>query len=98
MAEMARKNEIWRWLASNCYEVSTPSALHGVRIHRSNMRSDGLNILSMDYSNRQPKSTQKLQAFTRMIVFAAQHDAQKYAKGQNQLCFADPHFVCLYCL
>jgi len=92
MAEMARKNEIWRWLASNCYEVSTPSALHGVRIHRSNMRSDGLNILSMDYSNRQPKSTQKLQAFTRMIVFAAQHDAQKYAKGQNQLCFADPHF------
>merc|ERR1712087_799816 len=92
MAETVQKNEIWRWLASNCYDIATPPGLHGVRIYRSNMRSDGLNILSMDYSNRQPKPTQKLQAFKRMIVFAAQNDAEKYTNDQSQLCLADPLF------
>jgi len=92
MADMAQKNEAWRWLASNCYEVYTPYALHGMPIHRSNIRSDGLTILSMDYSNRLPKPMQKLQAVQRLIVFGAQHDAEKYATDQNQLCYADPHF------
>merc|ERR1719491_2763664 len=35
-------DQMSRWLASNCFEVPTPSALHGVPINRSPMRRDGL--------------------------------------------------------
>ena len=44
-------DQISRWLASNTFEVPTPSSLHGVPINRSQMRRDGLNILSPNYTN-----------------------------------------------
>merc|ERR1712013_80827 len=74
-----------RWLASNCFEVQTPSALHGVPINRSPMRRDGLNVLSTNYSTKHIDPAQALQRNESMIVFGTQRDAQKFgAQAQQQ--------------
>jgi len=82
---------ISRWFLSNCYEVPTPAALDGVHINRAPIRRDGLNILSMDYSNKHPNPMQTLKASKRMVVFGTQNDAQKYARP-NKLTLANRSF------
>jgi len=97
--QQQRNDQISRWLAANCFEVSTPSALHGVPINRSSMRRDGLNIVSMDYSNKHPDPTQTLHRNEPMIVFGAQNAAQQFGAGTGQHAQqapatpADPAFV-----
>lgn len=90
ISQVQGMDQIWRWLAANCFEVCTPSTLHGVPINRSPTRRDGLNILSMDYSTKHPDPTQTLQGNKLMVVFGDKGDAQKY--GSQRLCFADPRF------
>jgi len=77
-------DQISRWLASNTFEVPTPSSLHGVPINRSQMRNGGLNILSTGYSTKHPDPAQALQRNEPMIVFGSQRDAQKFGAPQNQ--------------
>lgn len=85
-------DQMSRWLASNCFEVPTPSALHGVPINRSTMRRDGLNILSTNYSTKHPDPAQALQRNEPMIVFGTQTDAQKFGPQQMPAQAADPAF------
>jgi len=92
MQQQIGLEQIWRWLASNCFEVGVPSALHGVHINRSPMRRDGLNILSMGYSTKHPDPTESLERDKLMVVFGAQSDVAKYGSAERRLCFADPAF------
>jgi len=85
-------DQMSRWLASNCFEVATPSALHGVPINRSPMRRDGLNILSTNYSTKHPDPAQALQRNEPMIVFGTQTDATKLGRQQMPAQAADPAF------
>jgi len=86
-------DQISRWLASNCFVVPTPSKMHGVPLNRSQVRNDGLNVLSMDYSNKHPDPAQTMHRNEPMIVFGAQRDAQKYGPQRMPATAADPAFV-----
>jgi len=85
-------DQMSRLLASNCFVVPTPSALHGVPINRSTMRRDGLNVLSTNYSTKHPDPAQTLQRNEPMIVFGTQTDARKFGPHQMPAQAADPAF------